>query len=228
MVLILAILFLAIVIAIDVLRRSRAKAPPVAARVVELKPIFSPIERYFHPGHSWALVESPNLVVVGTDSFTRHLIGSLEAVDLPEEGRTVYQGQPLVTLRRGTKSITQVSPVAGVVGRVNHRLVFHPSLVSQSPYEKGWMVKLIPTNLRNDLNNLLKGAVAERWQEAVRYQLLKWFTPKLGTVLQDGGELIENIGDILTDEEWDLIIREFYPCTVHQSSITDPHKGALL
>ena len=241
MVLILAIVFLAIVLTVDVIRRSRAKARPVAhsARTITVQPVTTaihPIERYFHPGHTWALVEDPQLVTLGVDDFTRHLVGSVEAIDLPDEGYTLYQGQPFVTLRRGSKSISQVSPVSGIVEKVNHRLVFHPSLIDQSPYEKGWLVKLVPTNLRNDLNNLLKGAVAERWEEAVRMQLMRWlapkrvysgFAPKLGTVLQDGGELIENISDILTDEEWNLVIREFYPYVVHRTSTNGPRKGVL-
>jgi hypothetical protein len=57
----------------------------------------------------------------------------------------------------------------------------------------------------------LKGVVAERWEEAVRAELVRWFTPRLGTVLQDGGRVIENVSDLVNDKEWERLVLEFFP-----------------
>lgn len=227
MVIILVILTVLVIIAIQLIREKKNPArATVAAPVIVMHPSTSTIERYFHPGHCWARVQHPERVIVGVDDFTQRLTGSLDSVELPGEGTTVYQGQPFVTIRHGSKTITQVAPISGIVERTNPRLQSHPSLINRSPYQKGWIAQLIPTNFKIDVNNLLRDAVAERWLEAVRMQLINWFiamkgetAPKLGTVLQDGGQLIDNISDLLNDEEWNRLIDEFYPHVYNRKHI---------
>jgi hypothetical protein len=45
------------------------------------------------------------------------------------------------------------------------------------------------------------------------------FTPKLGIVLQDGGQLIENISDHIDNESWNLLAQEMYPMNVSEQQI---------
>jgi glycine cleavage system H protein len=33
----------------------------------------------------------------------------------------------------------------------------NPELVNESPYERGWICKMTPSNLQEDLKNLMKG-----------------------------------------------------------------------
>src|SRR5208282_5022119 len=40
----------------------------------------------YHPGHTWALSESPNLVRVGMDDFASKLTGTIENITLPQRG----------------------------------------------------------------------------------------------------------------------------------------------
>src|SRR5271169_2019768 len=47
----------------------------------------------YHPGHTWALSESPNLVRVGMDDFAAKLTGKLESITLPQRGQWIRQGQ---------------------------------------------------------------------------------------------------------------------------------------
>src|SRR5574337_860757 len=41
----------------------------------------------YHPGHTWALSESPNLVRVGLDDFAARLARKLDGVTLPQRGQ---------------------------------------------------------------------------------------------------------------------------------------------
>src|SRR3970282_985154 len=43
----------------------------------------------YHPGHTWALSESPNLVRVGMDDFAARLTGSVAKITLPQRGQWV-------------------------------------------------------------------------------------------------------------------------------------------
>ena len=47
----------------------------------------------YHPGHTWALSESPNLVRIGMDDFATKLAGKVEHVNLPQRGQWVRHGQ---------------------------------------------------------------------------------------------------------------------------------------
>jgi glycine cleavage system H protein len=39
----------------------------------------------------------------------------------------------------------------------NQDLEENPELINESPYEKGWICKIKPSNLQEELKNLLKG-----------------------------------------------------------------------
>ena len=41
----------------------------------------------YHPGHTWALSESPSLVRIGMDEFASKLAGKVERIALPQRGR---------------------------------------------------------------------------------------------------------------------------------------------
>ena len=45
-----------------------------------------PANLRYHPGDTWALSESPNLVRIGMDDFATKLAGKVEHVNLPQRG----------------------------------------------------------------------------------------------------------------------------------------------
>lgn len=169
------------------------------------------IERYFHRSHSWVLVRSSKEVIAGVDDFSQRFIGSLSDIDLPQAGSLVRQGESMVTMKHGNKSLPAVAPVSGTILEVNTRLKNTPEIINDSPFDKGWIVKIAPNELTLELRSLFKGVTADRWQEAVRAHLIHWFSPRLGTVMQDGGEIVDNISDLTNSEEWRILVDEFFP-----------------
>ncbi|MBI3585938.1 MAG: glycine cleavage system protein H [Ignavibacteriales bacterium] len=226
MTIILILLTVAIFIVLELIKNSKKQTVTSPWRITIPAPIATQvIERYFHPGHSWALVGKSDVVTVGVDDFAQRVIGELDEIELPLLGKSLKQGEPFVMLRRGKRTLVQVAPLSGVVVGVNEKLAWDPKLVNNSVYERGWVGKLQPANLRTELRNLLKGVFAERWQESVRAQLILWFSPKVGTVLQDGGHMIRNIGDLLEDEDWERLTKEFFstvsPSNHNQTNIKE-------
>ena len=73
----------------------------------------------YHPGHTWALSESPNLVRIGLDDFASKLIGKIERIALPQRGQWVRQGQKIWTIFRDGNSVDMVSPIEGTVADIN-------------------------------------------------------------------------------------------------------------
>jgi glycine cleavage system H protein len=211
MVIVLVILTLVVCLTIDVFRSRRARAR------AEVRPASQPVpsattilERYFHPGHSWAMLEGSASVTVGVDDVARSFIGSVDGVEIAPKGADVRQGEPLVRLHRGARTLTLVAPLSGVLVETNSGLADHPSLLADSPFEKGWIARIAPANLALEIHNLLRGQLADRWREGVRAQLASWFAPKMGLVLQDGGQLADNFGELLSDQEWEELAEKLF------------------
>ncbi len=224
MVFFLAILTISILVIIDWIRLTRRKAVPADRPI----PTFQPrvLDRYLHPGHCWIMVGEKESVTAGVDDLAQRLIGHLDSVEIPPAGSRIKQGAPFITLRRGRKSLTQVAPVTGTIEKVNEKLASTPGLVNNSPYDQGWVAVIKPANFQLEVSSLLKGLIAERWEEAVRIHLIRWFTPSLGTVLQDGGEFVDNISDTLSDEEWIRLTHEFFPSITYNTHFNESDKGA--
>ena len=209
---ILVILTVAIVICIELLLKSQERRANTYSELVTEHPTsFEVFDRYFHPGHTWALISGPRNIIVGIDDFSSRMVGAVAKIDLPGVGQLIHQGEPLTLLRNGARVLAQVSPISGKVVEVNKRLRRHPELLNESPLERGWIAKIVPTNLETDLRNLLKGFAADGWRDAVHAQLIQLFSPRIGIVLQDGGQPIQNLGDYLSDDEWNRLVQQFFP-----------------
>ena len=64
-----------------------------------------PDNRRYHPGHTWALSESPNLVRVGMDDFASKLTGARSSTSrCRSAGQWIRQGQKVWSMvRNGVK-----------------------------------------------------------------------------------------------------------------------------
>jgi glycine cleavage system H protein len=208
--LVLALLTLGVFILLELVKRSRKKSAVSENSTAAQLSIPKPIERFYHPGHSWALVESDDEVIVGADDFAQRALGRLSGIQLPQLWTRVQQGEVYATLVRGEKSLPQAAPVSGMVVGVNRKLEETPDLINASPFDQGWIAKIAPMKLSLEVRNLLKGLVAERWEEAVRSHLVQWFSSPAQPLLQDGGKVVAGVSDLLTDDEWQRFTEEFF------------------
>ena len=114
-----------------------------------------PDDLYYHKEHFWAKVEG-NTVVVGTTDFAQKAAGDIVFIELPSVGRTVEQGKPCGSMESGKWVGRIYAPVSGKVESSNENLEDSPELVNESPYEKGWIFKISPSNLQEELKQLMK------------------------------------------------------------------------
>jgi CheY-like chemotaxis protein len=129
---------------------------------------------FLSKGHAWARLEAGGQVRVGLDDFARKALGPIDALELPERGRRVQRGEPIVTLKRGTESIRILAPVGGRIIYGNPDLLQEPSLVAESPYDRGWICLMEPQDLAGELPTLKIGKPVVTWyqEEAARLQAL--------------------------------------------------------
>ncbi|MGB9629258.1 MAG: glycine cleavage system protein GcvH [Thermodesulfobacteriota bacterium] len=123
---------------------------------MEIEGYFFPDDVYYHKEHFWAKVDGDR-VTMGTSDFAQKLAGQIVYVELPSVGRNVEQGKPCGSMESGKWVGRIYAPVSGKVESVNQELEEAPELINESPYDKGWICKISPSNLEEELKNLLKG-----------------------------------------------------------------------
>lgn len=123
---------------------------------MELEGYLLPDDLYYHKEHFWARVEG-NTVTLGTTDFAQKLAGQIVYVELPAVGKSVEQGKPCGSMESGKWVGRIYAPVSGKVESSNQELEDAPELINDSPYERGWICKITPSNLQAELTNLMKG-----------------------------------------------------------------------
>ena len=222
MTVLLVLFFFATFLLIDYFRSRRAivqpalqVAPAKYAEVPRLQPALVggfevPENLRYHPGHTWALSESPNLVRVGMDDFAAKLAGKVDSINLPQRGQWIRQGQKMCTLYRDDYAVDMVSPIEGSVSDINQALMQDPKLALRDPYGEGWLVTVQSPDAKTSFKNLLGGAMARWWTEESASRLQRRMPMALGALAQDGGVAMDDISTQIPDQEWLPLPKEFF------------------
>jgi glycine cleavage system H protein len=197
---VLALIATLILIAVRVIRKKKSRSA--------VKPVL--VRRYVHPGHTWVRLTDDGYALVGMDDLAQSVIGTIDEVKLPRLLRRVEQGGVAWFVWHGLRIVPMVSPVTGRVVEKNEMVMNNPSLINASPYNDGWLFKVRPLKIRNQLQNLFTGRAAHQWQDAAKVQLGRLFSGTPALMYQDGGVLLNNLTDRCSDEEWNELARQFF------------------
>ncbi len=146
---------------------------PAIAEVVAVREYCVPGGAFVSPVHAWAEIESDGGVCLGIDDFARKALGKVDRVDLPAKGSRLKRGDVLCVVRRGDDLARIRTPIGGEVTQVNGGLQSEPALLVQSPYDRGWVCVVKPTDLAADLRGLRIGNPVVAWyqEEVTRLRL---------------------------------------------------------
>ena len=164
----------------------------------------------YHPGHTWALSESPNLVRVGMDDFASKLTGKAESITLPQRGQWIRQGQKMCTVHRDGCAVDMVSPIEGSVSDINEAILRDPKLALRDPYGEGWLLTVQAPDAKTSFRNLLGGPLARWWTEEAGNRLQRRMPMALGALAQDGGIALDNLTTQIQDQDWLPLAKEFF------------------
>ena len=164
----------------------------------------------YHPGHTWALSESPSLVRVGMDDFASKLTGKIDRITLPQRGQWLRQGQKICTVQRDGNAVDMLSPIEGSVADINEVLAQDPKLALRDPYGEGWLVTVQSPDAKTNFRNLLGGALARWWTEESASRLQRKMPMALGALAQDGGVAVDNVTAHIPGQDWVQIAKEFF------------------
>ena len=169
-----------------------------------------PANLAYHPGHAWALRESPKLVRVGLDDFAARLLGEIDGVELPARGRWLRQGEKGWMVDRRGHRFEVLSPIEGEVVEVNPKVVEDPSLLRKDPYGVGWLVAVSAPAADGNLKNLMRGRMAQHWMEESVATLHSRISGGTGIHLQDGGQAIPDVLAHVSEERWDSLVHDLF------------------
>jgi len=93
---------------------------------------------------------------VSLGAFLPRLLGTqIGAVALPRPGDAIRRGLPLAALTMGGEgSWTLPSPISGTVTAVNQALAQHPDFLWREPFRGGWIARVQPDRLGEELASL--------------------------------------------------------------------------
>ena len=101
-------------------------------------------ERRFTKEHEW--VEKNDLFIVGITDFAQDQLGDVVSIELPEIGSIFKQNDAMAIIDSVKASSDIFCPIDGEIVEVNEKLLEHPELINQSPYDEGWIVKMKVSN----------------------------------------------------------------------------------
>lgn len=122
-----------------------------------------PDELYYHRDHAWVKIEADGNVRVGMNDFYQKSAGDTTYIDLPFEGDEVSQGETCGKIQSAKWVGKFVSPLSGEIIEANEELEDDCTLINKDPYGKGWIMILEPSNLDEELKNLVHGDDVEPW-----------------------------------------------------------------
>jgi len=118
-----------------------------------------PDDLYYDKLHSWAKVDG-DTVTQGMTEFGQAIAQEIVFVESPRPGREVEQEQTFMSMESGKWVGRIAAMVSGKIAEVNEELEWEPTLVNESPYDEGWLVKIEMSNPA-DLDNLWKADSSE-------------------------------------------------------------------
>ena len=109
----------------------------------------------YAPTHEWIKVEG-DVVTIGITDYAQKALREITYFYAGKRGAQVKVMETICKIE-SVKCVAEVlSPLSGVVLRFNGALFDEPDIVNRDPYGKGWITVIRPTNLDEELQQLLK------------------------------------------------------------------------
>jgi glycine cleavage system H protein len=121
-----------------------------------------PAKLLYTKEHEWVAVDC-DTCAVGITDYAQSQLGDVVFVELPQTGTAVKASETFGVVE-SVKSVSDLySPVSGEIAETNADLESEPEIVNDSPYERGWMIKIKMSD-ESELDGLL---TAEQYGEYI-------------------------------------------------------------
>jgi CheY-like chemotaxis protein len=105
--------------------------------------------------HAWTRLFDDGAAEVGVGETFPHMIENLDRVEIVSVGEEINMGKCCARFWTKEGMVNMFwAPLSGKVIAVNHAVEENPGMLDSVPYIKNWLLRIIPTNLENELAQL--------------------------------------------------------------------------
>lgn len=115
---------------------------------------------YYVEKHVWVKVEEDGNVRMGLTDTGQHLAKKILFIRVKPPGVSTVYDKPIGTMESAKWVGPIAAPLNGVILEANPALRSKPTLVNEKPYAEGWIARITPANLEEDLAKLVTGEKA--------------------------------------------------------------------
>jgi glycine cleavage system H lipoate-binding protein len=185
--------------------------------ILDENSILAPKGLFFDRTHTWAFMEQNGTVKIGIDDFLQHITGTLTRIKMKAPGEKIRRGEKIFTINHEGKQLDIFSPVTGTIKEQNQLLTADSSRINTSPYSEGWVYSIEPLNWLREIQLMFMADKYKEWLKDELTRLKDFFAASVRSnntlyaqvVLQDGGELTDNVLADLGPEVWEEFQRNF-------------------
>ncbi|MFQ5706712.1 MAG: glycine cleavage system protein GcvH [bacterium] len=124
--------------------------------------------------HTWAQVNDDGTVTVGMTDVAQNMAGPILHARVKKVGTARPKGRPLATVESSKWVGPVKTPISGEIVEVNEKLSEDAQLINSSPYKQGWLLKLKPANLDEELQDMVTGdAAVEAYRQKIEKEDIK-------------------------------------------------------
>ncbi len=179
--------------------------------------IQAPRGLFYDKTHTWAFMEQDGLVKIGVDDFLKHVVGEITQLKMKVDGEKIRKGEKILTIIREGKQLNLYSPVTGFIRKRNEFLSSTPSKINDSAFTENWVYQIEPANWARDVNFMFMIEKYREWLKDEFVRLKDFMANSANSnqlvyqhvVLQDGGELKDNMLSDLGPEIWEDFQTQF-------------------
>ncbi len=110
--------------------------------------------------HTWVRMNDDGTVTLGMTDVAQNMAGPLLHAKVKAAGTTRKKGKPIATVESAKWVGPVKSPLSGEIVEVNEAIEKDAKIINQSPYNRGWIVKMQPSQLDEEIGELLTGQEA--------------------------------------------------------------------
>ena len=96
-----------------------------------------------------------NCFKIGLTDYAIEQMGDIVFIEFPEVYTCYSKGDVFATIESVKAASEIYMPISGKIKEVNEFLLDNPDILSESPFEKGWLVKIEADNFDLDSQDLL-------------------------------------------------------------------------
>jgi glycine cleavage system H protein len=102
----------------------------------------------------WLDISDRGSIKIGITPILSFISGKIKKINLKKEDYFIEKGKSLGSIESLKYFGVVRAPISGKIKEINFSIISKPKQVNDSPYDLGWLLKIVPSNLEKDLKYL--------------------------------------------------------------------------